>query len=656
VVDLRINLVKKHWPLLAALGWLWSAVAIVLAFSLRNNQGHLIYALDDPYIHMAMAKNFAQHGVWGVTRYEFSSSSSSPLWTLLISTAYLLFQVNDLAPFVLNFILSALAVGVVYVLLKGEHFDPPLTFISLVLVAFLTPLPALIFTGVEHILHTILVLLFVPAAANILSDGPGAAPTAGLRGSGQSNRWPSKILLLACALFLPLTRYESLFLLGMASLLFLFRKRVVEALALGATGLLPVIAYGWLSVSQGWFWLPNSVLLKGDAPTLSLAGIGKFVFHFGEKLTQNPHILILLSLALIVFILGSKRNKDFWQRKNVLLALFCSATLLHLLFASTGWFYRYEAYLVALGLLVIPIGARESWPEKFSFVWDRGLIPRYGATVLLVLVVSLPLVGRGLVSFFRIPQATHNIYEQQYQMGLFLKNFYPNKSIAANDIGAINYLADVHCLDLMGLANREVAQLKRAGAYDTQPISNLAQQRGVEVAIVYDRWFEGPTGLPSQWVKVGEWTIPHNVVCAEETVAFYAVAPSEADHLIENLRAFSPRLPSDVVQSGEYTRGGETLLRLHGPRRGPGRVLTKPAWGGRIPLAVIGGNTHDFTRDPGGHSRPGRGAHRLRAKIWHPLGNLLRGLRERRGARRCPLDTGFGGVGECLSYVARPPG
>jgi hypothetical protein len=42
------------------------------------NGGSFTYALDDAYIHLAMAKNFPL-GVWGTTRYEFSSSSSSLL-------------------------------------------------------------------------------------------------------------------------------------------------------------------------------------------------------------------------------------------------------------------------------------------------------------------------------------------------------------------------------------------------------------------------------------------------------------------------------------------------------------------------------------------------------------------------------------------------
>jgi len=61
------------WPLLICLTLFWTIVAVLLIASLRRTSGHLVYALDDPYIHMAMAKNFSQHGVWGVTRYGFTS-------------------------------------------------------------------------------------------------------------------------------------------------------------------------------------------------------------------------------------------------------------------------------------------------------------------------------------------------------------------------------------------------------------------------------------------------------------------------------------------------------------------------------------------------------------------------------------------------------
>lgn len=79
-----ISIIKRHWPLLVAIGMLWLVMAICFTLTIALNQGHLVYALDDTYIHMTIAKNFAQHGVWGVTKYSFSSESSSLLWTSLL--------------------------------------------------------------------------------------------------------------------------------------------------------------------------------------------------------------------------------------------------------------------------------------------------------------------------------------------------------------------------------------------------------------------------------------------------------------------------------------------------------------------------------------------------------------------------------------------
>lgn len=148
-----------------------------------------------------------------------------------------------------------------------------------------------------------------------------------------------------------------------------------------------------------------------------------------------------------------------------------------------------------------------------------------------------------------------NVYEQQYQMALFIKKFYQGRTIALNDIGAVSYLADIHLLDLWGLASLEPARLRLLKCYDTQQIYNLSERRGAVIAIAYDSWFETDKigGLPRQWVKIGQWTIPNNVVCGAPTVSLYAVDPSASDELIRNLKEFTTELPADVEQYGKYT-------------------------------------------------------------------------------------------------------
>ena len=80
----------KHWPLYASVLVFLAIVSIVLYASISANRGYLVYAGDDAYIGMAVARNFAQFGVWGVTRYGFASLSSTLLWTLLLSLTYYL--------------------------------------------------------------------------------------------------------------------------------------------------------------------------------------------------------------------------------------------------------------------------------------------------------------------------------------------------------------------------------------------------------------------------------------------------------------------------------------------------------------------------------------------------------------------------------------
>src|SRR3990172_7216000 len=112
-----MQITKPHWPIFAAAGLLLVIVTVQLTLSIRKNQGHFVYALDDPYIHMAIARNFARHGVWGVTRYEFSSSTSSLIWTLLLAAAYF-FTSSEYVPLIFNIACAIVLLAVAYSLLE----------------------------------------------------------------------------------------------------------------------------------------------------------------------------------------------------------------------------------------------------------------------------------------------------------------------------------------------------------------------------------------------------------------------------------------------------------------------------------------------------------------------------------------------------------
>jgi hypothetical protein len=524
----------RHWPLIGSLAIFWLTMMVMLVLSLHLTSGRLIYPLDDTYIQMAMAKNSVLHGTWGVTRFGFSGSSSSPLWTLLIAGTYLLFGVNEIAPFVLSVLFGTIAVMVTYSVLNRHVTSRPAVFAACVLGIFLAPLPPVAFTGMEHALHAVLTLGLVWLAARAL---------------GSTERLPPRDigLLALLAVLLTAVRYEGLFLALVLCVLLLLNRHLVATVVVGAAALVAPVAYGIWSVSKGWYFLPNSVLLKGSLPGLSAKGLVQTLLGYNAwaNAGKSPHLLLLLIVAAFLLVLQTWK-KSPWSTTSYALAIFIGTTLLHLNFALAGWFYRYDAYLVLTGLTAI---AAAAWQFRPAFRPNLLASPRRAAAALFLLLVFSPIGIRAARFLYTTPQATRNIYEQQYQMGLFLGKYYRDTPVAVNDIGAVSYLADTKMLDLVGLASMECARLKMKRDYSDEMVFGLAKQEGVKVALTYRDWFSSPT-----WTEVGQWRIAGNVACGRDNVAIYSVDSSATEELIRNLAAFAPELPADVEQSGLYTR------------------------------------------------------------------------------------------------------
>src|SRR5215471_6148903 len=129
-------------------------LAIVIA-SRRAADGHLVYPLDDTYIEMAMAKNIATHGVWGVSPYEFSSSASTPLYVLLLAITYRLFGVNEYAPLLLSWIFGLASICVASRILR-RYISEGWQAVTLVAMVLFTPMFVIGTLGMENSLHLLL--------------------------------------------------------------------------------------------------------------------------------------------------------------------------------------------------------------------------------------------------------------------------------------------------------------------------------------------------------------------------------------------------------------------------------------------------------------------------------------------------------------------
>ncbi len=533
----------KHWPLFASVVILCVTTGVISTIIILRENGHLVFALDDPYIQMAMAKNFVLHGVWGITRFGFTSASSSPLWTFFIAVTYLLFGVSETSPFYLSLLCSVLMLGVAYSVLRWYKLSPKLILWALLVLVFFTPLPTLICIGSEHPLHAALTILLTFLAARLLSD---ESPSRARR---------DLILLLAVSPVLTAVRYEGMFLIFVIGALFFLRGRWLTGVAVGVAGFSSVLLYGAIGLAKGWSWLPSSILLKGSFPRFTdfSTAVDSVFGPAYTNIKEGPHLVVLVAASLFLALYAFDKRKDLWESRQVMTAIFVPIALAHIQFCMVALFFRHESYLVALGIVVIVAQLADQLPEKlFGTPSDRTLVPKHVGGVLLAAFLIYPCAVRAGAALVYLPQASKNIYEQQYQMASFVKRYYQGSTIALNDIGAVNFLADVHCLDLWGLGNYEVTQLMHRHVYHTRDILRLSRESGVKVALVYDSWYTPVGGLPREWVWVGQWALSDNVVAGGDTVSIYAVDESETVPLMQKLQDFSPLLPKGVKQSGRY--------------------------------------------------------------------------------------------------------
>src|SRR5207302_1054741 len=148
-----------------------------------------------------------------------------------------------------------------------------------------------------------------------------------------------------------------------------------------------------------------------------------FVPVLGHRFVENPHLLALLTLLSLAWV--TARARGTWDRRRLLLLVAASVIVLHVLFAQTGWLFRYEAYAVALALVAL-----------------AGPLLEHRARIRPLLVplalVLLPVMVRGAGALRAVPRASANIYEQQMQMARFVAQYYGGRRVVLGDIGAVS--------------------------------------------------------------------------------------------------------------------------------------------------------------------------------------------------------------------------
>jgi hypothetical protein len=490
----------------------------------EHTHGVFAYPLDDSYIHLAVAKNLLLNNVWGINAQGFASVSSSILFPLLLTAIFKFTGVVTIVPFIVNLITAILFLAVLQRWLIKQDINPSGQLMVMLLCIFLIPLPVIVMVGMEHSLHLLFFFLFLTSFTESLQrmlvspDKRAAIP------------WPVYVY----GILMMTARFESMFLLGAACVILLFHKRWFIAAQLGFICFLPVLIFGVCSILKGSDFLPNSVLIKATVPASNLDNIiylireEYFPRFFSSDQSNNTlgaqRLLLLVPIAYLLFFKATKANMSY----QYILVMLMVCTIFHIATMSFSFFARYEAYLVGsftiiCGVLVIKYAN--------TILKERSNTLDFVAGLLGVLLL-MPLIVRSFNVFNKVSSGAICTYDQQFQMGRFVDNYYNQDPVAINDIGAVSYQSEGTKLDLWGLGTIEVARHMRNQTYTTGFLDSMARKKDIRIAICYENRF---SGLVKHWQKIASWYIPYKNDGIYDSVGFYVIKPLEGPLVKDNI-------------------------------------------------------------------------------------------------------------------------
>jgi hypothetical protein len=551
--------------------------------TVAHNDGTFSYPLDDAFIHLAIARHLAQDGVYGVTTFAFTPASSSVIWPFLLAGAIKVFGNRVLLPLLLNCLIAVAFIAVVSRVLSRVGGRTWTKTLAAVAVVVLMPLSTVVFLGMEHTLHALATLLVVSEAAEWLAD---ATPS-------RSAMWR----VAACAALATSARYEAVFVVAVVAGIAVCFRRLGAALGVAAAGALPIVAFGLYSLRRGGMFLPNSVVLKGrQYHWHDLSDVSDFFGgDFFSRTSLESYLFVLLVTLVVLFAIEVHQH-GLRTPHALRLGITASMTALHVQFAALGWFFRYEAYAIAVGVTVVGAYACDRLPSAIDYV-RRARHPVIQSMVIAaaITIIGAPPVRRILTAASVTPSASRNIYEQQMQMARFLEKYFDHEPVAINDIGAVAYLRSGPIVDLLGLATTPVAIAKHLDILRPLRPEKVAElTRDANVAVIYDEWF--PDAVPPTWTRVGRWVIDGCRSCAFPDLSIYATNAAAIPRVVQALRDFRATLPARVHEEGRYVQippaDGSSdyrlcegdVLRVKAPGLDPRyRALFYVAPDGRIP-------------------------------------------------------------------------
>ncbi len=495
---------------------------IAFAVSIKITDGNLVFAIDDCYIHLALARNLADTGVWGIRPNEYAFASSSPLWTCLLAASFKIFGFHEIFAAVYTVMFCMASAWVVDRILSvwfRTYWQRALLSLCVMLAL---PVTTAAILGMEHAMHVFSILLLTYFYLRKLRP----------------------VSLMLAAAFAAGTRYESLFVIIPLAGAELCQRRLRESFALLVGAFTPPVCYGAYALAHGGTFLPNSLMVK------SALSIG-YTFH--DRLWEAASCGGMVKNAVVYFsglmLFALSFAAGLKGRFRWLLLASAASVFGHLVFAKTGWTYnvnRYEMYLLALSvpLILLAIAQIKSACVESKF---RRLM---NLTLLILGGIFLwGMLAYGLDSGFRALRVPRETYETPLVGARVLASLPKDRQgpVFLNDLGLIAERTSVPVIDVCGLGEQETFELLRAGNRSPSNMADVLRRRNARYAAVFPRMWSCKViteefalkPVAMLWgARQNAWPTGH--------LLFYAFKEEDEPFLAKHLKDFQSQLPKGL--------------------------------------------------------------------------------------------------------------
>jgi hypothetical protein len=450
--------------------WKWiSLLAVASLVVVGFFIGYAAYAgfhgfpLDDAWIHQVYARNLAQHGDWAFNPGQPSGGSTSPLWSILLSGAYVL-RIDPVIWAVGLGWLALLATACLAESLMREWisgYQPVLPWIGL----FLLTEWHLVWASVSGMETALFICLIFSFFFEIQKDN--------------RQYWVAGLLIGVSTWVRP----DGVTLLGPAILILFLEigplaKKLRQLCGLLGAFLILFLPYLLFNLNlAGSIW-PSTFSAK-QAEYLASSGLPFFdrlwslflPFLAGGGVVLLPAVFLAPVLA--------------WKRKKILIiSIFLWFGGYLLMYAiKLPVFYQHGRYMMPAMACFFLVGlwGLVEWISGWKdTMWPR-LIKKFW-TVCLAAVTLVFLVVGGLT----YQNDVAIIETEMVETAGWVRNNTPSeKLVAAHDIGAMGYFSGHTIIDLAGLVNPEVIPIIR----NEEKLKDYLDSRKVDILVTFPGWY-----------------------------------------------------------------------------------------------------------------------------------------------------------------------